>query len=292
MLRSDLDFFLQTGYLILDDAISKEELSGFHSVFLETINRALNRFNVVSHTPSSDLVKKCDLGLIALNEANPDYPLFVQACLSRSPEYYRLCSNEKIMNHVRFLLGLTETSPIYLTNNGIIFTHPNDGLNKRSSNIELEWHRDTFFTIPKSQFLHVWVPLLHDATKENGALQVCVSSQQGGIGKQLINPDAPYDHRYAVDPDSITSYKQESLEVKLGQALLFDSCLIHRSGKNTSDQVRCTLIGLHHDISTPDFHPISVSYGYEKQTPESYFYELFGDEKSIPLLNEQALLKA
>lgn len=289
MRDSEFEFFSQNGYLIIDDAVDKNDLLAFQAAFWETINETLKRFDIIFGSSSGDLAEKCDLGLIALNQANSDYPVFVQACLSRSPEYYHLCSNKKVMNYIRLLLGLTETSPIYLTNNGIIFTHPNDSSNKRSSNIEIEWHRDTFFTIPRSKFLHIWIPLLHDTTKANGALQVCPGSHKEGIGKQLIDPEAPYDHRYTVDPSSIAAYQPISLEIKLGQALIFDNCLIHRSGKNTSDQVRCTLIGLHHDISTPYFHPLSVSYGYQQQTPESYFYEVYGDKKAIPLLSEQAI---
>lgn len=290
MTLSHFKKFSQDGYLIVDNAISREELLAFQHVFHQVIKESLKRFDVtVDSDEKDDIATQCDQGLIALNNANPDYPLFVQACVSRSPEYYHLCSNKEVISYIKYLLGLTQTSPVYLTNNGIIFTHPNNDANKRSSNIEIEWHRDNFFTIPKSRFLHVWIPLLHDATKANGALQVCPGSHKEGLGKQLIDAEAPYDHRYLVDPATVACYQPISLEIRLGQALIFDNCLMHRSGKNTSDQVRCTLIGLHHDVSNPNFYPLSVSYGYIKQTPEAYFYEVYGDQKAIPLLDEQAL---
>ena len=286
----ELEKFSHDGYLIVENAFTKDDLLAFKKCLLRIIQIALNKYNIsFSERKEISIAEKCDRGLIALRMANPDYPLFVQACISRSPEYYRLCSSSKIVHYLQRLYSSAEDSPIYSTNNGIIFTNPNDSLNQRSSNIEIEWHKDTFYTVPKSHFLHTWAPVLHHATESIGTLQVCPGSHKEGLGMQLINPKAAYDHRYIVDPASITKYQPLSIEVKLGQALIFDGRLIHRSGKNISQHVRCTLIGLNHAVTNPNFQPLSVSYSYTNQTPEAYFYEIFKDDKAVPLLHEQAL---
>ena len=67
--------------------------------------------------------------------------------------------------------------------------------------------------------------------------------------------------------------------------------MIHRSGENKSAHVRCTLIGLHHDVSQKNFCPLSVQYFYTEQTPEGYFYEIYKDKTAIPLVDEQLLKK-
>lgn len=290
--KEEIANFFDKGYLVIDQAVPKSDLLAFKKCLWQNIQTALNRYNVpLPNIKFTSLEEKCDVGLIELRKANPDYPLFVQASISRSPEYYRLCSTPKIMRYIRKLIApAAKYSSLYLTNNGIIFTNPHDFLNKRSSNIEIGWHKDTFYTLPKSHFLHVWMPLLHDATESIGTLQLCPGSHKEGLGEQEIDPLAPYDHRYTVDPLTVNNYQPISVEIKLGQALIFDGRMLHRSGKNTSNHVRCTLIGLHHTPSAPGFEPLSVSYGYPQQkTPEAYFYEIFKDEKALSIIDEQAM---
>ncbi len=285
--------FSEQGYFIIDNAISMQNLLSFQASLWQIINIALKRYSVTSPRMNDlSLAEKCDKGLKALSGARPDFPLFVQAAISRSPEYYRLASTEKVISTLRSLMGLGFDAPLYLTNNGIIFTNPNDSSNQRSCNIKIPWHRDTFFTIPNSHFFHVWIPLLYDATEAIGALQVCPGSHKEGIGTQHIHPNAVYDHRYTVDPKSVKKYESVSLEVRLGQALIFDSKLIHKSGNNSSNHVRCTLIGLHHDVTDPNFQPLSVRYGYIGKTPEQYFYETYKDDQAVPLLNEQIAISS
>lgn len=280
---SNYNFFQEQGYIIFD-AVSPEDLAAFKASLHSIILLYLNNYALGKSLPDKQLTleEQCDHGLATLRAANPDYPLAVQAAISRSPEYYRLCSNPQIMGIVRDLLVL-EHSPLYFTNNGIIFTNPNDSSNQRSCNIEISWHKDTFFTIPKSRFLQIWIPVLHDATPEIGTLQVCPGSHLAGIGKQHINLGAQYDHRFTMDMDEVSQYTPKDLPVKLGQALVFDGRLIHRSGKNTSKQIRTTMIGMVHDVSCRDFAPLYVDYHYSKQTPEDYFYEVFGHNTLVRL---------
>ena len=43
--------------------------------------------------------------------------------------------------------------------------------------------------------------------------------------------------------------------MKLGQLLIFNSKLIHRSGNNQSNQIRYSLVGINHNISNENFIP-------------------------------------
>lgn len=288
-MKTSVNLFHEKGYLIVDNAYSAEDLFYFKQAFWRIIELMLIKKDLkMDLSKSASLEEKCDAGLILLRQANPDYPLFVQGAISRSPEYFRLSSSTKVMQTMRKLLELEENDPLYLTNNGIIFTNPNDPENKRSSNIQVNWHKDTFFTIPRSRYVHIWSPVLHHADESIGTLRVCPGSHKEGIGKQKINVDAQYDHRYYIESKDALSYEPISINVKLGQALIFHQHLIHASGNNTSKNVRCTMIGMHHDGSTEAFSPLLVEYKYLEQTPEGYFYELFQDEKAAKIIHEQA----
>jgi hypothetical protein len=282
-------FFDEHGYVVIDDAFTKDEVKAFVCTLHDIIFYYLNKYKIV--LPGIDELSievRCDNGLLALRSSNPKYPLLVQAAISRSGEYYRLSSSPVVLGQMRSLLNLSQSSPFYFTNNGIIFTNPNDEDNKQSSNINTEWHKDTFYTIPKSQFLHIWAPILHPSNKDIGTLMVCPGSHHGGVGQQRINITAQYDHRYYMSPDEIDSYVPCSISLELGQALIFDSRLIHKSGSNISDHVRCTLIGLYHNVLNENFQPLLVQYLYSEQTPEGYFYEIFQDKKALDLIDEQS----
>lgn len=285
---SDRAYFYDNGYIVINNAFPLEDLFALQASLRNNIRRALDKYGLdLPMVSQRSLKEECDAGLIALRSLNPQYPSEVQGAVSRSPEYFRLCSSPTVMEAMRGLLGLSSGSPLYLTNNGVIFTNPNDSANKRSSNIEIGWHNDTFYTIPKSRFLQIWIPVLNDATDAIGTLQVCPGSHQVVMSKQTIHPEEQYDHRYQIGPEEVSKYNSVSVEVKLGAVLIFDGGLIHRSGINTSEHVRCTIIGMYHDASREDFYPLQIEYRYVSQTPEGYFYEVFGDEKAKSLMHEQ-----
>jgi hypothetical protein len=281
--------FQENGYHFIDAAFTLDELNAFKQILYQTVHCELKKHGLsLKNNSHSSLEDECDLGLLTLYRANPSYFLNVRAIISRSPEYYRLCSSPKIITKLRELLNRSQIPPLYLTNNGIIFTVPREINKKCPSSIEIDWHKDTFFTLPKSRYLHVWAPLLHNATEEIGTLMLCDGSHKEGIGKQGIDPTASYDHRYFVEKNEILKYPSKTIELKLGQALIFDGNLIHRSGRNNSKHIRCSLIGLYHDVSQEDFSPLSIEYRYTAKTPEGYFYDLFKDEKALPLIYDQA----
>jgi ectoine hydroxylase-related dioxygenase (phytanoyl-CoA dioxygenase family) len=153
------------------------------------------------------------------------------------------------------------------------------------SNFETDWHNDVFYTIPNSRFWQVWLPLLNDATYEIGTLIVCPGSHNHGIGKQRIDINANFNSRYTIHEESLLKYSPRSINVSLGDILIFDSRLIHKSGSNISqNRVRCTMLGSYHDALLNEFTPVSFEYKYNGKTPEGYFYELFGDEDAKKIM--------
>ena len=155
----------------------------------------------------------------------------------------------------------------------------------------MDWHTDVFFTIPRSQFFHIWAPFVHDATEELGTILVCPGSHKKEMVKQRIDIKAPYNHRYVVEPHEVDLYQPVHVETKRGNVVLFARDLIHRSGKNISQQVRYSMVGLYHDVAQPHFEPFTTEYKYFGQTPEAYFYEVFGDEDAKSIMYEQAAYK-
>jgi ectoine hydroxylase-related dioxygenase (phytanoyl-CoA dioxygenase family) len=286
----DKNQFLEEGYTVIKNAFSKEDLTAFRKTFQKIVGSVLTRAaKAYPQLKSAQVGENCDEGLLALRYTNPEYVSVVQRLISRSPEFFRLSSAPKVFAIIRQLIDVSEDSPLYLLSNGVVFTNPDDSENKRSSNFELVWHQDTFFTIPRSRYVQFWGPLTHNFTEEIGTLKVCPGSHKDGYGKQFIHTDISFNHRYSTALEDVEKYQHVSVNLELGELMIFHGQLIHASGNNVKqNHVRTTILGLCHDASRDECVPVSTHYKYHGQTPEAWFYEVYGDEKAKEIMFEQA----
>jgi hypothetical protein len=74
-----------------------------------------------------------------------------------------------------------------------------------------------------------------------------------------------------VDDAVIAKYPKRHVEMRLGDVLMFSGRMFHRSGHNSSEQVRYSLIGMFHDIDVIEFRPAAMSFSYPGLTPRAYF---------------------
>ena len=61
------------------------------------------------------------------------------------------------------------------------------------------------------------------------------------------------------------------MELKLGQLLIFNSKLVHRSGDNDSKKVRYSLVGINHNIDNEFFSPPRFIEVEQKEKFEKYY---------------------
>lgn len=129
------------------------------------------------------------------------------------------------------------------------------------------WHQEVFYTIPDSRFVQSWAPLFEPSTVENGTIEVCVGSHKSGIPKQDWVEREGCATQIIVDPDVVAQYEQRSIEMQVGDLMLFDGRLFHRSGKNTSQRNRYSLVGMYHDTDHPGFRGPKPIIQYRGLTP-------------------------
>jgi ectoine hydroxylase-related dioxygenase (phytanoyl-CoA dioxygenase family) len=185
------------------------------------------------------------------------------------PEFLRLVAKPEHAQLVNQVLGRAKDAPLYTMTYRCRIDPPQDTI------VLAEWHQEVFFSVPESRFVLVWAPLIRDATVGNGAMQVCVGSHRSGIVKQRwAQPEGRHRQMY-IDAGLINSHEQMSIELKVGQIVLFSPYVIHRSGINSSDEVRFTLIGAFHDIDNTAFQAPGMSYKY-RRTSWDYYQSVFG----------------
>ncbi len=69
---------------------------------------------------------------------------------------------------------------------------------------------------------------------------------------------------------------QRQVEMKVGQFMIFNSRLFHRSGSNTSNHIRYSFIGMYHNTDNENFVPPEINYKFRGKNSIEYYHEIFG----------------
>ncbi|WP_131782859.1 phytanoyl-CoA dioxygenase family protein [Legionella gresilensis] len=285
--KSKIKQFNEEGYIVIDNVLPMSLLKNMEVTISTVIKDILFRASKELNQPQLMQINNIiDKGIVELRKYNISYPSIIQRIVNRTPAFLNLASHPKLASTVRQLNQYSDDNPLYMLSNCLIFSDPNNHKDRSPSQFTLDWHNDVFSTIPFSQFTHMWIPIVRDATLERGTLMLCPRSHKELI-KQEIKLDVPYNHRFKVDFKQLEKFNPTSIEVKLGQGLFFDGNMIHRSGFNSSNHMRYTMIGLFHNIFKEEFLPVATSYKYMKRTPYEHYFQLFGGDHLKPFLYEE-----
>ncbi len=97
------------------------------------------------------------------------------------------------------------------------------------------WHQDGGYSYCEpAHYLTIWLAL-DDATVENGTIWVIPGSYKWG---RLTHRRSKDNHNDMVGYDESHPYQGVPVEAKRGQAAMFSSLTLHKSGQNTTDKPR------------------------------------------------------
>ena len=259
--------FEQNGFLIID-VFSNNELKEFEKSLFYIIEKQVlkaNKNNAKIKIDKNNLISSV---LSQLDKFNHDYIADISDFLMNTTESLQLLSNKKIKQTINFLLNNDKNDPLYITNGGPIVAMPND------KDYKYGFHKDTFYTLPHSEFIQIWAPLVKNATISNGALQICLKSHTNKWHGQIAIDNVANRHRYQVKKSEVKKYKIKNCTLKVGQVLIFSRYLAHQSGTNTSKDSRFSLVGCYHKLNNQKIRPLLPKSKFKGQTPEEYYKEL------------------
>jgi len=164
----------------------------------------------------------------------------------------KVTTNNKIIKNISKLLKINVNS-ISHSNVMVRMDGPEDTRNIYG------WHQErSFFPQNRSGLngLVCWIPL-NKATKENGAIHICVGSHKEGLlsTKREGKRDGSYTTQISVPEDYVKKYEDIMVETNVGDAVFFNMLLFHRSGKNISNELRFTIQSRYHMSTADDFIP-------------------------------------
>ena len=169
------------------------------------------------------------------------------------PSLHRLGLDPELEDRLRCL---GQVRPNICTRPLLFFNHPD--LAEQEVHHKTPMHQDWLSMDGSLNLIVVWVALV-DISVSLGALQVVPGSHLDGIHEP---PGEPVGGFKAIR--GIPEERFVDVEVKAGDALFFSGLVIHRSGFNTSDQIRWSCHFRYNDLAERTF----IERGY----PSPYVY--------------------
>jgi phytanoyl-CoA hydroxylase len=204
-----------------------------------------------------------------LNEISPFdfdqlmYRLFdddVQTLANCGKQIQHLISLHRLSLHPKLISLLKDigmTFPNISTRPVLFFNHPK--LAKEKVFYKVDAHQDWRSMQGSLNSVVIWLPLI-DVSKDLGALEILPKSHLLGLITNNI------DHGFGMV--KLTEEQKNELltvEVKVGDILIFNSFLIHQSGENISSTPRWSCHFRYNDLAEPTF----IERGY----PHAYLYK-------------------
>ena len=125
---------------------------------------------------------------------------------------------------------------------------PNDTRNKTA------WHQEIAFV--RNPGLVLWIPLV-EITKEIGPLHILEKSHING--EITIERNDIHDYKTSrvskteIPEEELNKYDEKAIEIDKGDALFFDTKLIHKSGDNISKKIRFSCQTRFSNVLSQDF---------------------------------------
>ena len=130
----------------------------------------------------------------------------------------------------------------------------------------INWHQERAYFPQNRDGLHglvCWVPLTN-ITEEMGAIHISFKSHLEGNLKltQKNKHDSLHSTQVPVPNELVKKYDDIVAPVSIGDLVLFNMLVFHRSGKNISDKVRLTVQARFHVSTADDFIPFELNNYY------------------------------
>ena len=238
---------------IIPVALHKELFLTFYDLVTSMVNRHKVQldfdFKDISDVKYPDDIDHLDKALFAVSDYKRDLIGELYDTIAYCSAFLKLVSHPEIENNARELLSLKSHSTIYSTTHRIRMDEPED-VKRRAG-----WHQEIFHTYPDTKFIQTWAPVIRDSTVNNGTIEVCEQSHLNGVVDQIWEDEkgGGYAHRILVKDKIVQKHKEVQLPMKVGDVMFFDPHLIHRSGYNSSNEIRYSQVGMWNDCSHNGF---------------------------------------
>jgi hypothetical protein len=145
-------------------------------------------------------------------------------------ELWEICTHPRILDSVEAILG----PDFYLWGSQFLDKEPGDEKT-------VPWHQDAYFwPLSPHHAVTVWLAV-EDSFKENGAMQVVPGTHRAGRLQHRETDKESDILNMVLEEGTFNESEAVTLALKAGQMSLHDDNIVHGSGPNLSDRLRCGL---------------------------------------------------
>lgn len=126
----------------------------------------------------------------------------------------------------------------------------------------LNWHYDLYpnnIDVDPVNGVTV-VVAFHDTKISHGAPIFLINSHKKNIPLRVNKPKKNYSETFSIDNKYINGFKKKSFELKIGDILIFPMKMIHKSGKNKSNQLRISGLFRYYPTNKKEFIALKERY--------------------------------
>ena len=244
--ESEVSFFHENGYLLLENVLDENDLAPVIEEYTEIIAGRAERLYQEGKITSTFSNKTFTERLLHLAIEAPEVTADLDIMRARGKATFDFLKNPKILDLAESFVG-TEIvcNPIQ---------HIRAVLPKRESQrLPTPWHQDAGVCWPETDpyfMLTIWIPIV-DTTLENGCLQVLPRSHKMGLFPHVWN-EAGLAVPPELQPPGLTP---KVLPIQAGGVILFHNYTLHSAKPNESDTVRWSFDLRYHDVYQPTGRP-------------------------------------
>lgn len=240
MLTQDqIDFFNDNGYLVVEDAITPEQLQALRADFAAWVEESKSHEDawgeMVNGKPRFDVEKGHSSENPALRRINAPHEV--------SDAYFNAMADSGMADMVADLIGPD-----------IKLHHTKINSKLPGSATAVKWHQDFPFTPHTNDDLITALLMVDEVTEENGPLEVWADTHKGEI--HTLWHDGQFTGAVSDDVTKEAMEKRTICTGKAGSVCLMHTRLLHGSAPNNSDAPRTLYICVY---SAADAMPISPS---------------------------------
>ena len=251
-----LQFYAENGYIVIKKIIPKEKIDSI----LKYVGYIISLEAKNDPTISNDIQILLNQGLIKIKQNYPSSNSWIYQTINNSNEFKKFIFNSNVDSIAYQLLGVDDMKKLAVVNPVLRIDVPNDSKNKR------DWHQESnYFTDVKDgkNGVVVWMPF-NDVSEKNGSVILCPGShKEGSLNSTHISAESGKSEQFVTPPEFVKKYDCISVICERGDVAFLNTDLIHKSGDNSSNQVRYTTQIRFFRLDIPDYNPPISATSYQ-----------------------------
>lgn len=234
----DLNLFNENGFKLIRNFFDKEEINRIYLDATNIYKTQMLELNIINSKDISNEEFENSMKILF----DKYFQIFIN-CGKQCQHLislWKLSLDEKLINYLKILgikKPIVSTRPVLFSNSKLIA--------KNSINHTVPTHQDWASMQGSINSIVVWIPLI-DINQDLGSIALVPKSHKEGLLSNKKIGSFGMVNKY--NEDDFISY-----DVKVGDALIFNSFLVHKSGNNITNNIRWSCHMRYNDLEEKSF---------------------------------------